>query len=345
MQAVAFIAGFLLLLSPVILRNHYVSGEWVLTTSQSGPNFYTGNNPSNTTGMFTAVPFVRPLPEFEEQDFHNKAEELAGKALTSREVSSFWFHQTWEHIFSHPQFALTVFMRKVILFWADVEVSDGWSFYFLKNYSPALKLPLFTFGWIFPFALVGAATEFRKNRGSRLLLGCVLIYSASVIAFFIFSRYRIYVLPPLFVFASLGMMWLWDRLNEHNWRSFAFGCLTVFIAALFSFFGTTSFINKSDMYAYDYTLLSEMYAKRGAFEPAQTLLQEALQIQPESVEVLYELGKLHLAVNDLDNAANYFRRCLRVKPEHGGARDFLELVCIKRSAGDVEMKRCIEGQL
>jgi 4-amino-4-deoxy-L-arabinose transferase-like glycosyltransferase len=343
-NAVAFTAGFLILLSPVLLRNHHVSGEWVLTTSQSGPNFYTGNNPSNTTGIFTAVPFVRPLPEFEEIDFHSKAEELTGRTLSSREVSAFWFHKSWEHIISHPQFALTVFMRKVILFWADVEVSDGWSFYFLKKYSPALKLPLLTFGWIFPFALIGVAATFQKSRVSRLLLGFVLMYSASVIAFFVFSRYRIYVVPPLFVFASLGMLWLWDRLKEQNWRLGAFGCFTVAVGALFSFFGTTSFINKSDMYLYDYTMLSEMYAERGDFESAEALLQEALQIQPESAGVLYEMGKLHLAVNDLNEAAKYFRRCLMGDPEQAGAWDYLQLVCNKKSAGEVEMKRCIEGQ-
>jgi 4-amino-4-deoxy-L-arabinose transferase-like glycosyltransferase len=344
-NAVAFTAGFLILLSPVVLRNHYVSGEWVLTTSQAGPNFYTGNNPSNTTGMFTAVPFVRPLPEFEEIDFHNMAEELTGKALSSREVSDFWFHKSWEHIFSHPQFALTVFMHKVILFWADVEVSDGWSFYFLKKYSLALKLPLFTFGWIFPFAFIGVAATFQKNRESRLLIGFVLMYSATVIAFFVFSRYRIYVVPPLIIFAALGMLWLWDQLKAQNWRTLAFGSGTVVVGALFSFFGTTSFINKSDMYLYDYTILSEMYAERGDYESAETLLQEALHIQPKSAEVLYELGKLHLAVNDLDEAAKYFRRCLSGNPEHNGARNFLQLVCGKKSEAENEIKKCIEEQL
>jgi tetratricopeptide (TPR) repeat protein len=327
-----------------MLRNHYVSGEWVLTTSQSGPNFYTGNNPSNSTGMFTAVPFVRPLPEFEEYDFHNKAEVLAGRTLTSREVSTFWFQKSLEHIFSHPQFALTVFIRKIILFWADVEVSDGWSFYFLKKYSPALKLPLFTFGWIFPFALIGVAATFRKSRESRLSLFYVLFYSATVTAFFVFSRYRIYVVPPLFIFASLGIMWLWDRFKEQNWRSFAVGCITVVAAALFSFLGTYSFINKSDMYLYDYTLLAEMYAERGDFASAESLLQEALKIQPESAEVLYEMGKLHLAANDLDAAANDFRRCLNGNPEYVGAWDFLQFVCSKKSAGEAEMNKCIEGR-
>jgi 4-amino-4-deoxy-L-arabinose transferase-like glycosyltransferase len=344
MHAVAFIAGFLCLLSPVVLRNHYVSGEWVLTTSQSGPNFYTGNNPSNITGIFTTVPFVRPLPEFEEHDFHNKAEELAGKALTSREVSSFWFSQAWEHIVNHPQFALTVFMRKAILFWSDVEVSDGWSFYFLKKYSPALKLPLFTFGWIFPFALIGVAVTIGKNREARLMLVFVLTYSASVIVFFVFSRYRIYVVPPLFIFASLGIIWLYNKFKEQNWRPFAFGCFVVVVAVLFSFFGTNSFINKSDMYLYDYTVLSEMYAKRGDFESAGTLLQEALQIQPDSVEVHYEMGKQLLAANNLDEAANHFRRCLSGNPEHTGAWRFLQLVCNKQSVSDIEMKSCIEGQ-
>jgi tetratricopeptide (TPR) repeat protein len=88
-----------------------------------------------------------------------------------------------------------------------------------------------------------------------------------------------------------------------------------------------------------------MYAERGDYESAETLLQEALHIQPKSAEVLYELGKLHLAVNDLDEAAKYFRRCLSGNPEHNGARNFLQLVCGKKSEAEYEIKKCIEEQL
>jgi tetratricopeptide (TPR) repeat protein len=97
------------------------------------------------------------------------------------------------------------------------------------------------------------------------------------------------------------------------------------------------------MYLYDYTVQSEMYAKRGDYESAAALLQEALQIQPESAELLYALGKLHFATNDLDEAANCFRRCLKGNPEYVGARIFLQFVCNKKSVSEVEMKRCNEG--
>jgi 4-amino-4-deoxy-L-arabinose transferase-like glycosyltransferase len=55
-NAIVFLLGVLLILSPVLWRNYYVSGELTLTTSQFGQNFYTGNNPSNWSGAFTPCP-------------------------------------------------------------------------------------------------------------------------------------------------------------------------------------------------------------------------------------------------------------------------------------------------
>lgn len=343
-DATVFMLGFILMLSPVLLRNHYVSGEWVVTTSQSGTNFYTGNNPSNSIGIFTAVPFVRPLPEFEERDFHTKAEELSGKKLTAKEVSSFWFHAALEHMANDPLFASKVILRKFILFWGDLESADGWSFYFLKKFSPVLGLPLFTFGWIFPFAVIGAAISFRHGREARLLTGFVLVYSCTVIMFFIFSRYRIYVVPPLFIFAAVGMKWLWGSLLERNWRKFASGIAVVTAASIFSFCGSSSFVNKSDMFVYDYVELAELYSKRNDFEAAEALLHEALHIQPGSAEVLYAMGSLYLSGGDLDGAIDYLRRSLTVSPENNAAWSQLGLA-YEKLGNHGEAKRCYEKRL
>src|SRR5206468_4150323 len=44
--ALLFAAGFGLSLVPVALRNHHLSGLWILTTSQAGQIFFIGNNPA-----------------------------------------------------------------------------------------------------------------------------------------------------------------------------------------------------------------------------------------------------------------------------------------------------------
>jgi 4-amino-4-deoxy-L-arabinose transferase-like glycosyltransferase len=191
--AAAFLLGLGLALAPVAARNRYVAGEWILTTSQAGPNFFTGNNPGNEIGTYMFMPFVRPHPAHEESDFRAAAEARAGRPLTSREVSSYWFGEALKHIAAHPAMAARVTLRKVALFWGDFEVPDGWDMNFLARYSWVLRLPLLGMASLLPLALLGAVTGFARERGVRLLVAYAALYSASVIAFFIFSRYRMHV--------------------------------------------------------------------------------------------------------------------------------------------------------
>jgi len=343
-DAVAFLAGFLLLLSPVLLRNHYVSGEWILTTSQSGANFYTGNNPENWSGAYNAVSFVRPLPEFEEYDFRVKAEQLTGKKMTAKEVSSFWLHESLAHIGNNPLFASMVFVRKFILFWGDLEFPDGWSLYFIRKYSPALRLSFFTFGWLFPFAVIGSAVSWRRSREAGFLSGFALVYFLTVLVFFVFSRYRLYVVPPLLVFASMGMKWSWERLREQNWRKFVTAALVLLVAAVFSFCGTAAFGYRPEMFVNNYAQLAELYEKKGNYGSAEALLQEALRRQPEAASTLCALGTLRLTVNDPAGAVVYLHRCLEADAEYPSAWNILG-AAYDRLGNYEEARRCFETQL
>ncbi len=80
-----------------------MSGEWILTTSQSGQNFNTGNNPTNRTGAYTVVPFVNPLPGHEEQDFRAMAERMSGRSMDDgRGVLVLVPERPWSTSSEHP---------------------------------------------------------------------------------------------------------------------------------------------------------------------------------------------------------------------------------------------------
>src|SRR5512143_535853 len=208
LSTLVFLGGFLVAIAPVTWRNYHMSDDWVISTSGAGANFYTGNNPANRSGGFEPVPFVRPHPAFEEEDFRAAAEQRLGRHLRASEASAYWFRQAWSHVLDRPGFGLTVMARKTMLFWSDFELPDGWDMYLLAKYSLVLALFPIGVGWILPLAVVGAAIGFRKIPEVRLLVGYVLIYSASVIAFFVFSRYRVYVFPALAVLAAIGLRWI-----------------------------------------------------------------------------------------------------------------------------------------
>ena len=311
-RAAAFLLGFVLMLAPVLWRNHHVSGQWILTTSQAGANFYLGNNPSNSSGAFSPLPFVRPSPSHEEEDFRTQAETLAGRRLTPSEVSTFWFHQALEHIRQHPGFAAMVCFRKFTLAFSNLEVPDGWSLYLLRRYSPALRFAVLTFGWLLPLAVVGAVTSFRRDRRVRLLVGFLAAYAASLIIFYVHSRYRVYAVPAVAVLAALGLRWIADSLRRREWRRVLPAVLVAGCACLFSFAGAAAFIGvRAGDYVMDYANLAALYEDRGDFKPAEALLRAGLERRPEAASLLCGLASLYLRTDDPRRALEFSNRCVQ----------------------------------
>ena len=220
--AFAFVAGACIVLFPVAWRNHHVGGEWVLATSQGGQNFYLGNNPENHTGGYIALPFQRPNPLFEQDDFKAEAEIKTGHALTPAQASSYWYRRGISHILDHTGFALGMFGRKFAVFWNDYEVPDNQDIYFLARDSWVLRLPLVTFGLLVPLALLGAVAFFRKKREVRLLAEFTGLYCLTVVAFFVLSRYRMQIVPVMAVLTAAGGQWLYLQLKESRWPRFTF---------------------------------------------------------------------------------------------------------------------------
>jgi hypothetical protein len=169
------------------------------------------------------LPWVRANPHFEEVDFRAEAEKRAGRGLASGEVSNFWFAEAWSHMRQQPGFAIEVFLRKAALFWNHFEVSDNQDQYTLESACWTLRLPLLGFGAVAPLALLGAIATFRRRREVRLLCGFVLVYAASVVAFFIFSRYRIQVIPALLPLAAIGVAEIAVAIRGRRWQRLATG--------------------------------------------------------------------------------------------------------------------------
>ena len=319
--ALAFVAGVALALGPVAWRNHRVSGEWVLTTAQAGQNFYTGNNPTNPWGAYGAVPFVRANPHFEQEDFRAEAEARAGRPLGAREVSRFWFAEAVDHIRARPAFAARVFARKLALFWNDFEISDSQDQYLVARDSWVLRLPLPGFGVVATLALLGAVAGFRARRGVRLLVGFVAVYCATLVAFFLFSRYRIQVVPALLPLAAFGLLELGARLRARDPRRIAGAALVLALGAAATF-------PTIGLFARDHPRVVEMRLRhlavmyRTAGEPGLALaaLREAVPHCPHGCPfALADLAALYRETGRYAEGEAYLRDFIRRHPEQRDA--------------------------
>lgn len=309
--ALAFAGGAALVLAPVTARNVVVGGEWVLAGAGAGQNLYTGNNPANPDGAYHSVPFARPQTAHEEGDFLAEAERRTGRKLTAREASAFWTRETLRHVAAQPAFAAGVLARKVALFWSDVEVADAWEMGFVAGFSPVLRLPLVSFAVLLGLAVLGVAAAARSRDG-RIVLAYVLLYAASVIAFFIFSRYRLHVAPPLAALAGVGVVSAARRAAAGGWRALPWPALALAVAVGGA--SMASFPSRRAPSVGNHAMLAEMYQERGDFVRARRILGDALALDPSAASTLCALGTLELRSGDAARALEHARRCVQVNP-------------------------------
>jgi len=332
--ALLFLAGVVAALAPVTLRNHAVSGQWVLTTTQLGQNFYTGNNPENPYGAYGVVLFVRANPHFEEEDFHRVAEERAGRTLTAGEASWFWLRAAVAHMADDPAFALRAFGRKAMLFWNDFEISDSQDQYLLERESRILRLPLLGFGVVVALAALGVAATLRSSEVVRRLTAFVLVYWLTLVAFFLFGRYRIQVVPALLPLAGLGVVVAARRLTAGEPQRIASALAIVGGAAWLSFHTVGLFTrdhpNVVEMRLRHY---ANVYLEAGQPERAIAALQEAIPHCTHGCPwALADLFAIYREGGRRADGVRYFERFVREHPEQRDAPGYLATL---RAAQDV----------
>jgi len=208
---------FFLCLTPFTIYNYWVSGDFILLTSQAGQNFYTGNNPQNTTGYYQPLSFVRPSALYEEKDFHAEAERQTMCILKPSEVSRFWFLKGLEHFEKNPALFLTILWKKWVIFFDGYEIPDNYDYQAIRNFSWIRVEAFLSFPFLFALMLWGTLVPVRlkKNPEENWLWLWIVSYSASVILFFIYSRYRAPILPFCMVLAGKpvydGLQALWYK--------------------------------------------------------------------------------------------------------------------------------------
>ena len=199
-------AGVLLGLAPVAVRNYAVGGGLYLTTSQLGPNFYIGNNPT-ADGTYRPLRFGRGSAEFERLDATAIAERAQGRRLEPNEVSRYWLERALDFIVSDPLTWLGLMGRKAALLVNRDEMLDTESQAAHAEWSwPLAALqPLTHFGVLVPLAVLGFVATWADRRRLWILYAMVLTYAASTVAFYVFARYRYPLVPILMVFAAAAV--------------------------------------------------------------------------------------------------------------------------------------------
>jgi tetratricopeptide (TPR) repeat protein len=310
-----------LVLLPVGLRNLGVGGEFKLTTSQFGPNFYIGNNPA-ADGTYNSVRSMIGEPQLEGLDAKRLAERALQRSLTPGEVSSYWFEQSLDYIKTQPLDWLRLLAKKWLLVWNAREIEDSDDFYIYQQWSWLLAVlgRLNHFGVLAPLAAVGLLLSFERTRRLWLLYAMILALAASIAVFYVFGRYRFPLVPLLVLFAGAGLMQVINFCKVGSWRPLA-GAVAVFCAC--AAFSNWPIFGVSGPGAAGYNNLSNAYYKQGKIDEAIQTALKAIELEPEYGVAHYNIGNLYAGQGKFALAQGHFEEALRIYPNYAEVRSNL----------------------
>jgi tetratricopeptide (TPR) repeat protein len=210
----ALVAGVMLPISVVTVRNAVVGHDFVLIAYQGGVNLYLGNNPESD-GLTMILPEVRLTEDIDWTEFVRTTDSIAsvesGRALKPSEISSFWVKKTINSVLSRPGAEIVLLLKKLYYFWSGFENGDNTDIYRHAKYSFLLRIGLwhwviwFPFGIVSAFGLWGMWVTRRQSREVELVNVFVWVYMLSVVGFLVTARHRLPVVPVIILFAMAGM--------------------------------------------------------------------------------------------------------------------------------------------
>ena len=353
-----YLAGIALVVLPVTIRNAVVGGELALVTSQAGQNFYIGNNPSNRTGAYEVEDFVIANPNWEEKSFREFAQKSTGREMSAGEVSAFYRGRALDWMSEKPGPAFTLLGRKFLLFFNNYEVADNQSIYFMERYSSLLTLDFLRFGLVAPLGLLGLVLLWRKRGELAPLYIFGIVYAVSVIAFYIFGRYRLPVVVALMPPAAFAVFRLIDDLRARKWA--AVTKPAVILGCLFALVYLPAYRYHDEAMAMRFINLGQVHARLGdglqkesRHEDARAEYGRALEAYADASERLpgaaephLYAGKVLVRAGELREAEKQLRAAAAKAPRMAQARvEIARLLFDPRVRAFVEAAQELEAVL
>jgi tetratricopeptide (TPR) repeat protein len=301
-----------------------VGGEFHLTTAQSGPNFFIGNNP-HANGTYLPLRVGRGSPEYERQDATDLASRAAGRPLSPGEVSSYWTARALEYIRAQPLDWLALEARKMRLLWNATEVIDTESQQSHEDYSVPLRLlgRVAHFGVLLPLACLGIWITWSDRARLSLIYAMGAAYVLSLLSFYIVARYRLPLVPFLIMFAAAAAAEIvrGRRFSKTLTPTGAFvGAAGLVSVAVFCNWPAVS---ADAMRAVSYhnlgTALQESPTSPGDLGEAETAFRRALVFDPMYAPAQNGLGSVLRQQGSLDEAIAHLTEALRLRPDFDDA--------------------------
>jgi len=308
--AAVMIAGAVLPIAPVTMHNYAVSHEFVLISSNGGANFYIGNN--RDWQRTTAI-----RPSFAWADLMAAPRRHGAEKPGQR--SAWFMDQAWQDIREQPLSWAGRLAAKAGQFIWGHEYPRNLDLYSYRAHSRILAALMWERGIAFPFGLVAPAaiiamalSLFRRSRERSLLLLYIIIYAASVILFFIGSRYRLPVIPALLILAAELPFWLREKFRARRYRPAA--AAGAGFAVLIALCNHDLSRAPKPPPAEFHLFLANSLSRTGEYGRALDEYKTAVALAPDEPDPYLQLGVLLARMNRPDDAAAMFEKTLEHAP-------------------------------
>lgn len=333
--ALALVAGVVLIVAPVSLRNAAV-GDPVLVQANGGMNFYLANR-AGADGLAS----VRPGPEWK------GIERLATDAGAIRAVDRdrFYYREGIKAIVSNPIEGAGRIARRLYLFWSGREVDTSHDFSWFRDHSPVLRLLALPAGLILPFALVGLISIVRRRERRSLPAILVLSYLVVILAFPYSSRYRMPVFPYLILLAVGSGAVLLRSWRTGGFRAVAKGAVPVGVGMvllnIFPLGMPDEGLVRTPLH------LGKRLFDRGDYRGALAEYNRAQSIWPDDADVWNNRGLAHEGLGERREARLCYERAIASVPVHAKARANLAGIFYREGKADsarYQLEEAIRGE-
>ena len=329
--AVLFTAGIGITLLPVLLRNGIAAGEWTAGTANGGMILATAFAADSRGGRA----LERTPEDFAPGGaFHREAEQAMGRSLSLGEAARYHERRTIDWIRAHPRETLQLTAKKLELLASAREIDDNMSFTLVRDRTVVLSWMPSPWACVLIPASIGAAAALRgsdsASRRMRFLIWFTLAVAATLLVFFVTSRYRLPVIVPASVLAGFGI----ERcIHALRMRARADVVLFAIVAAVAAWATLRDPGVQADP-ALEMVAIGAAFERRGDAVSSLRATDEALRRNPNIAGAWHNRGLALLNLERDEEALQSFEKALRLDPNLGPAWQTKGVILAR--AGQVE---------
>ena len=324
--AIGLIVGAAAMILPATARNLVVGHDAVLISSSGGVNLYIGNN-EMADGYTSVAP---GFPRWTSHDYPRIVEALGnsvGRELSYSQASRLFTQAAVGWMKAHPGKAVHLTIRKAILFWGPLEVSNEKEDEFERRHYTALHLIPINFALALSLALLGTLLCFTgagrpqekkeeeasdaQYRVFILVLLFVLTYFLTYLPFFAAGRFRVPVIPSMLLLAACAIERLGRMIACGDVRGILYWGFFWIVSYGLAASNFTNYQPAADRWHF---ARGTAYSTVGKYDIAEKEYQKALELNSQSADAHAGLAVVLRAQGKLDDSIREFREAIRISP-------------------------------